>query len=265
MPPYAALSYRFRVVCRDPHVLEHVATILEGLRAEPGDPELPAGTIDLDALSKDTPEAVSALVGTVNSRAIESARGSLLIHAGAVARDGNGGTLLLCGPSGSGKSTLTAALVRRGHGYATDELVCLDPASLRLTPYRKPLSLRADAQRELPELHVDDSIGRTYAHERWLVPPAVLGSPEAPVGRLIPELLVFPTFAAGCESRLVPLDLAETIQELGANTSLLASVPHGALNCLARLARRAPAYRLTFGEAHQAAALLDRAWAEETA
>ena len=56
----------------------------------------------------------------------------LLVHAGAVERDGR--VAIVTGISGRGKTTLTAALVRRGYGYVTDELVVVDPANRERRP-----------------------------------------------------------------------------------------------------------------------------------
>ena len=71
--------------------------------------------------------------------AVASRPDQLVLHAGAVSLGGFG--LLLPGPSGAGKSTLTAALVSGGFAYLSDEAAAIDPASLEIEPYPKPLSL----------------------------------------------------------------------------------------------------------------------------
>ncbi len=77
------------------------------------------------------------------------ARDVVAIHAGAVAW--RGCAIIIPGTSYSGKSTLTAALIKAGADYITDEHVLLDPSGL-LLPWPKPLSIRgADhRQRDVP-------------------------------------------------------------------------------------------------------------------
>lgn len=69
----------------------------------------------------------------------EHAVGVVFVHAGCVAVGGR--ALLLPGPSRSGKSTLTAALVRAGATYYSDEYAVLLPGG-HVLPYARPLYLR---------------------------------------------------------------------------------------------------------------------------
>jgi len=64
----------------------------------------------------------------------------IFVHAGAVAHNGRG--LLVPGESFSGKSTMTAALIRAGATYYSDDFSPLDGDG-RVHPYPKPLSIRA--------------------------------------------------------------------------------------------------------------------------
>jgi hypothetical protein len=63
----------------------------------------------------------------------------IFIHAGTVAHDGK--VLVFPGDSFSGKTTLTAALVKRGATYFSDEFAVIDRDGL-VHPYPKPLSIR---------------------------------------------------------------------------------------------------------------------------
>ncbi len=49
--------------------------------------------------------------------------------------------MLLVAPEDHGKTTLTAALVRDGFGYLSDEVAAIDPDSLVVRAYPKSLSL----------------------------------------------------------------------------------------------------------------------------
>lgn len=81
-----------------------------------------------------------ALTSTVTHAAIMALRGSrLMLHATAV-QTGENAVTVFVGASGSGKTTLARTLGRR-FGYVTDETVSLDPASLTVTPFPKPLCL----------------------------------------------------------------------------------------------------------------------------
>ena len=142
---YDALGFRFSLTCPDQASAAYMAHILSGLEAAPseGAVEFALRAAPAGAQAGPGPDEVGHVIGTVNLRAIGASAGSLLLHAGAVARQ-DGGVAVLCGPSGSGKSTLTATLSSR-HAYVTDETVCLTPESLRITPFRKPLVLKQGA------------------------------------------------------------------------------------------------------------------------
>jgi hypothetical protein len=70
----------------------------------------------------------------------ETAPGLIFVHSGAVALQNK--VLLLPGRSGVGKSTLTAALVRAGATYLSDEYAAIT-AMGEVVPYPRALTLRA--------------------------------------------------------------------------------------------------------------------------
>lgn len=86
----------------------------------------------------------------VNSETIRRTGDFLLIHAGALATPDGDGVLIL-GASGSGKTTLTAALVRAGFGYLSDDAAPIDPVTRRLYPYAKALNVK-DADPKGPHI-----------------------------------------------------------------------------------------------------------------
>ena len=250
---YEALGFRFRVDTADTGLAGHVDRLLAGCRSsvtEAG-PLLPVD---------DSPGSLISLVGTVNMRAIGAAGGSLLLHAGAVCR-ADGRAAVLCGPSGSGKSTFTAVLAGRGLAYVTDETVCLAPESLRITPFRKPLSLKAGSHHVLPHLRppADPHLVRGSGGQ-WLVPPPALGGPPLPAGPLLPDVLVFPTHTPGAAVQVDRVPAAEAAYTLGGNTSRLRDVRDRGLPALARLVRRAPAYRVVYEDVHAAADAVQDLW-----
>ncbi len=91
-------------------------------------------------LSLPSPAQVPEVLGReLNQIAAGRADGHVLLHAGAVERDGR--VVVIAGDSGRGKSTLTAALVQRGFAYLTDEVVAVDVESLDVRSYAKRLDL----------------------------------------------------------------------------------------------------------------------------
>jgi hypothetical protein len=83
------------------------------------------------------------------------------IHAGAVAHGGR--ATIFPGQTFSGKSTLTAAMVRAGATYLSDEFAVLDEDGL-VHPYPKALSLRSEAGTSQVDTHARD-LGGVVAEE----------------------------------------------------------------------------------------------------
>jgi hypothetical protein len=86
----------------------------------------------------------------------ERAPDRIFIHAGVVASGDQ--AIVIPGKSFAGKTELTAALVRQGAVYLSDEFAVLDEEGL-VHPYPKPLSIRGD---DLWQTHHDvESLGGT--------------------------------------------------------------------------------------------------------
>ena len=114
----------------EPTVAVEAVSTADGFRLR-----LPDGT----RVVPDVHTAVEVVLETVNRVVLEQCR-DFAVHAGAVARDGR--VLALPADSGSGKTTLTAALLRRGWEYVSDEALVLAPDG-RVRPYPKWLSMHA--------------------------------------------------------------------------------------------------------------------------
>lgn len=67
----------------------------------------------------------------------------IVLHAGALARDGDG--IVICASSGTGKTTLVLELARRGLALLSDELAPVDPASGAIEPFPRAVGLRDGA------------------------------------------------------------------------------------------------------------------------
>lgn len=239
----------FRVGSDDPVVEAECRDLLADLVTDESDVRV--AVEQRVTLVPDEPAAdvYTALVATLNYAVIGGRGGDLMPHAGAVSTAA-GAVAVLCAPSGSGKSTLTAALVRRGLSYLTDETTVIDPHSLRVVPFRKPLSLKEGSQ------HLHAALRPHWAApgRPWLIPGSAIGSAAVPPGWLEPRLLVFPQFVADRpEATVAAVSPGEAAHLVGQQSSRLRDVDGGPVPALARLARRAPAYRVEFGDAEQAA------------
>jgi len=103
----------------------------------------PDGGVTLDATERwefpDEDGFFFQLPGVINDFAARSNTVPVLHSGGVVTPSGR--VLLVCGAVDSGKSTLIAALVQQGCGYLGDELIGIEPATMRALPYPKPFQL----------------------------------------------------------------------------------------------------------------------------
>ena len=140
------------------------------------------------------------------------ARGCAFIHAGVVLHEGR--ALLFPGTSHAGKSTLTAALVRAGATYVSDDVAVIGRDG-RVSLLSRALTLRADMA---GDFHLPDAGGAAVLHP---------GSP--PVG----AVLVL-TYRAGAPPLdLRPLSAGEAVLRLVANAMNARHQPEEVLQCCA--------------------------------
>lgn len=250
------LGLVFDVRCSDPELTSYLDQLLVGFPSATGG-AVAAAHFDIaprpERGFRSVGQAVGTLISNINLGAIAAAAGNLLFHSGAVC-DSAGQAALICGASGAGKSTLTARLVESGLAYLTDEVTCIDPIDLHLTPFRKPVSLKPGSQGLFAHLEERfDPTTRRFTDEVWLIPFTELSDTPLPTGPLMPHLLIFPTFVAGEELRVEPLSQGEAAFTLGENSSRLRMVSGGPLPALRRLVEQAPAYRIVHSDVHAAA------------
>lgn len=126
-----------------------------GLRVLPVDddhirPRLPHWWVDTDAEPEQTweltcPCHTEGVVRQLELWVAEHAADLIFVHAAVVAIDGR--AILLPGRSTCGKTTLTAALLRAGAVYGSDEYAVLSSDG-KVHPYPRPLYMRNGAGRE---------------------------------------------------------------------------------------------------------------------
>jgi len=152
--------------------------------------------------------AVERVLQDLNLAAISHTRESILLHAGAVELEGR--VVVIAGVSGQGKSTLTAALVRSGFSYVTDELVIIGPSTGFVRPYLKPLDLGAESLRML-DLDPDDE----FVVDKKHVAPSEIG--EVSPGGRVSLIVILDPDASG-------IDEIESLGPVDALTTMLPNV-----------------------------------------
>ena len=225
-PGYRALNLSFGVRTTDPDVGAYLDHVLSGLTDGGEDPKIwysitssgeGSGCAyplyfgsELLVRAHSRAFAVETLLWHLNGATVDRADPLVVLHAGGVALNGAG--VIICGPSGSGKTTLTAALVRAGFRYLTDEALAIDPATRRLLPYPKALAIKRGSWELLADLRPSRS---ELARGVWHVVPTDIRS-DAIAGATTPSLVLLPT-RGGLEE---PTDEDE-IREVGRAEALV--------------------------------------------
>lgn len=208
---------------------------------------------DQEMMGGDGPgESLEHLFWHINSETFRATGAFLLVHAGSVASpDGLG--VILPGVSGAGKSTLTAALVRAGFDYLSDEAAAIDPVSRRIYPYPKAISLKKDTRGGLgllAELRARRN-GAEYIKRQWYLPPEEIRS-RAVGGPCRVGLIVLTRYQEGSDTEVTPITPAEGAFELAQNALNLSMWEGRAIPLLADVARGARTYRLVSGDLQDA-------------
>ena len=263
--PLGALSLRFEVRCNELELAERLGSLLSSLGVggaadhryelvvcDDGRVEVSLdGRMLVHADSR--PHAVAWLLWHISRAAVEVTSDHLLIHAAAV--ESAAGAVLLPAPPNGGKTTLTAALVRAGLRYLTDEVVAISPATNCVLPFPRPMTLEPGSLRALVDLDPaapswwagSDCEGTACGDgnaRRWWHVPAENIDPRA-VGRPCPpSVVVFPRYQPGAPTRLEPIGTADAVLELATNAFNLDQHGGRGLRNLAGLAGQCSCYRL---------------------
>ncbi len=150
------------------------------------------------------------------AEAINRYRYLLYIHAGVVRSPG--GCLLLPAPAGSGKTSLTAALVRAGFVYLSDEVALLEEELSRVRPVPVSLCIKDSAWDLLapryPELrHLAVHYRFDGKVVRYLNPPPEALDPDPETSHPV-RWIVFPRHTPGAPTVLRPLRRADALHRL---------------------------------------------------
>jgi hypothetical protein len=190
---------------------------------------------------------LEALPSALNQIAATSST-CIALHSGAV-RSPGGEVLLLPALSGSGKTTLTAALVRAGWDYGTDEAVGVRAGSLTAVAYPKPLVLDLES-RALLGLPATGSLNVLPSELR--ADAVALRGDIGPVARV-----VLPHYEEGASVSLTHLEPGEAVIGVLAHALNLARVGQSGLETLCQLATTVPVHRLVHGGAVEAVPVIE--------
>lgn len=269
---FRVLAYAFRIRTTSPTCAELVLRAVGACRSPdvPGDApvfhiedgdERSHLSLDENLILQDSRRgnAFSRLVWHIMNNAVGEARHVLVVHAGVVvAPDGN--AVVLPAASGSGKTTLTAGLVRAGFDFLSDEMMAIDPETLRVLPVPRSLFVKPGTFEALGMQPPDVSeAARLLLDGSWPVTPddlrpGALGSP-APV-----RTIIAPAYSAGSETRIERVSRAAGLAALATQAFNLELFGGAAgIELLGAVVRPAACYRLAVGRLDEAVAAVSDA------
>lgn len=150
---------------------------------------------------------VPALKGLLRQIAVRRHRYFMEIHAGVVLLDHR--AVLLPGSAGQGKTTLTAALVRDGAEYFSDEIALLEAATLHVRPLPLAMTIKQGSLEALRPFYAQLDTLPEHRREdrqrvRYLPPPPRERRSDGQLSHPV-AWVVFPRFVPEASSTLTPL------------------------------------------------------------
>lgn len=187
----------------------------------------------------------------------------LLMHAGALARDGL--ALLLPAMPGSGKSTLTAALSRCGWRLLSDEFGAYDPVQGVLRAMLKPVALKNQSIGVIRGLAPDAVMGPAIPRTRKGTVAHLAAGATAIAGRKLaarPGAVILPKWQAGSPLQLERISGQMLFSALAFNAFNYRVLGRAGFEAVVRIAQTCPGWRLTYSNLDDAIVALDRLWPE---
>jgi len=258
---HAAWGFHFRFESDDPLLVDVVERCyrdlptadgeLYTLRAfrQPGDRDRyrvtlrsPTGDVEECGDGRARGAVLELLCWEVNRRALWSAAGDVVLHAAVLA--GSAGAVALCGESHSGKSTLAAAAARRRWHHLSDDMGLVDVDRLTVTPYARPVMVRAGGRSHLGTLPPPPEAHLQFFPDDWFLPASELG---AVVGSEPVPLIAIGFLEWGSVAAVTPLTPARTLHDLVLHSATVARQGVAGFARLEQLARSVPGYRVELG------------------
>ncbi len=228
------------------------------LHRDAEDSGIPLYTIYADgkaALQSETlDKALDRLEWSITTRILHAHRHFLQIHAAALV--GEQGALMIVGPSGSGKSSLALSLLLQGWKCLSDEIVFIDPSSLRIFSFPRNFHLSRETLRHFPALVMrDDVLAFTDASGKSRIDPALITGEWTTISAQ-PWCLVFPAHGPDYLAALTPLGQTHSLTLLTAQTLNLGEFGMRGLEALAHFAGKCDSYMLTSNDLSSASGIL---------
>jgi hypothetical protein len=265
---YRLLDHEFRVEADDPKVGRLIHRLLESAAVR-DDQDMPP--YSLTTSHPDRPgfwvwfdgkplqefhtavQMIDFFLLQINTRSLYEVEGFVAIHAGSVARDGL--SLILPAAPDSGKTTLTAGLVRAGFDYLSDEAALIDPATVTVHPFPRPLWMSgasvdaiAGLRQSLP--HEYHELMNNHFHIR---PADLRPDSHGQPGPL--RWIVAPKYTSET-TVLEPVSRAEGLKILIENTFNFQEQGRDAFGLLSKVVTGAESFRLSIGDLESAVDVL---------
>ncbi|MEQ1702228.1 MAG: hypothetical protein ABMA25_19115, partial [Ilumatobacteraceae bacterium] len=194
----AAWGFHFRFDSNDPVLSEVVARLYRDLpdatgavhvlRADRSGPtdspayrvtiEAPDGSVEECGDGRARDAVLELLCWEVNRRALLSAADEVVLHSAVFGTAD--GAIAVCADSQGGKSTLAAASARRGWRHLSDDMALIDVEHATVTPYARPLMLRAGGRAHLAPLTPPPAEHLAFFPDEWFMPASELGAVVGP-------------------------------------------------------------------------------------
>ena len=174
-------------------------------------------------------ELLIILEGQIRVTIAEFSPNFVFLHSGAVAFNGN--VIVIPGQSFSGKTTLTAAFVKKGALYFSDELVALDEWGYAY-PFAKPLSIREGSPNDFQTPRSVESLGGKQATE------------PSPI-----NLVIIPEYCVGENWQPERLSPGDAVLEIMKHSISVRTNPELTIKVLSRVAQNALILKGKRGEA----------------
>jgi len=264
---YRLLTTTFAVRCESPEIGRQIHEALDHLSQSAIEPDVVIDVRDGwrifedDALVTEL-RSLEAVVPAVKQqlrlRSVERHPFLLSVHAGVVAFGPD--CVLLPASAGSGKTTLTAALLKAGATYFSDEIALLDDRTLAVTPVPLSLTVKDGSLEPLRPLYPElDTLTRhvreDFVRVRYLPPPAAsLPRPDASARA---RWIVFPLYSPGVETALHPMDRPAGLRRLLDESYVRpGSLTRAKVQALVQWMRTVDCYELPFSSLPEAVALV---------
>ena len=200
---------------------------------------------------------LQTLLTEVISRLVAICERGLVIHAAALAWDGN--AVILSAQGGSGKSTLAAWLTADGFQYLTDEVIEIplgrqpSTRNLQLHTFPRSVFLKSGSafvwQKRLTQ--TDSPNFLRFSDDAAWIDPQLL-NPMPPAAQANPRLLVFPRYVADTPLQPQKLTTGQTLFRILQNVTNARNLPRHGLDAATGLAQQVTAYNLTYSNLEEA-------------